>query len=217
MFTRIGYALTFFVLTVILVAVMAPSHQPPAALAGSAPQSIILGGTYTDADAAYLRDNLQFLSDQLPVWSQYVQDAGPLALVIDLEQGARGRAAIAKCCEADNRGVITFGHHLGTLADSNDPADQAPEARRIRFLVTLIHEATHVRDQRLGKFLTKTNFKSCVDAERSGFEGQINFENDLLNVTTGIMAAWLNHQIKTETAALRSRELWQQYCGAFES
>lgn len=177
---------------------------------------ITLAGNYTDADIAYLRQNLEMLRDQTPGWYQHIEDAKPLTLVVDLNEGAHGRAAVAKCCVAGNRGVITFGHHFGTLADSDDAADQTPEARRIRFLVTLVHEATHIRDQRAGKFLTKTNFKSCVDAEKSAFEKQIDFENDLLKITSGNATPWLAQLVKTETGALRTREMWQQYCGAFE-
>lgn len=177
---------------------------------------ITLAGNHTDADAAYLRQNLEMLRDQTTAWYKHIEESKPLTLVVDLNEGAHGRAAIAKCCVAGNRGVITFGHHFGTLADSDDAADQTPEARRIRFLVTLIHEATHVRDQRAGKFLTKTNFKSCVDAEKSAFDKQINFENDLLAVTSGSANAWLAQQVKSENTALKTREMWQLYCGAFE-
>ena len=197
------------------------SHRIHVAAISNTPASdaldgITLTGTYTDADYTYLRQTLEMLRDQMPLWSQYIGEAKPLTLVVDLNEGAHGRAAVAKCC-AGNRGVITFGHHFGTLTDSDDTADQTPDARRIRFLVTLVHETTHVRDQRAGKFLSKTNFKSCMDTEKSAFEEQIAFENDLLNVVDGDAQAWLAQQVKSEIASLRTRELWQQYCGAFES
>ncbi len=203
------------------------SHTIHAAAFANAPTGDVLdgitfAGTYTDADVAYLRDNLNFLRDQMPLWSQYIEEAKPLTLVVDLNEGAHGHAAVAKCCVAGNRGVITFGDHVGILADSSDADDQTPEARRIRFLVILVHETTHVRDQRAGRFLQKTNFKSCVDVEKSAFDKQLEFQQDALNIELGrsptstqTYREWLEQTVKIETAALKSRDLWDQYCGAF--
>lgn len=201
----------------ILLAVLASSFHPqPVAASSDVLDGIALAGDYTDADTRYLRQNLETLREELPLWSQYIEDAKPLTLVMDLIEGAHGRAAVAKCCVLGNRGVITFGAHFGTLTDSDDAADQTPDARRIRFLVTLVHEVTHVRDQRAGKFVTKTDFKSCVDAEKSAFAQQINFEDDLLTVTDGGVKPWLALQVESEIAALKTKGMWQQYCGTFD-
>ncbi len=193
----------------------------PPANAADVLDGITLAGTHTNADVAYLRENLELLRDQLPAWYKHIEDAKPLVFAIDPAEGAHGRAAVAQCC-LGGRGVITFGHHFGTLEDPDDPTSQTPEARRITFLVTLVHEVTHIRDQRAGKFSLKTNFKSCVDAEKSAFDKQIEFEQDLLTAKLGESQASaetyrtrLEQQIKSETAALKTREMWDQYCGAF--
>lgn len=116
-----------------------------------------------------MRDNLQFLHDHLPVWWQYIGEAKPLALSFDQRLADQGRAAIAKCCEAGLYGVITFGHHFGQLTISTDPDSQTVEARRIAFLATVIHEVTHIRDQRAGRFMARTDRKTCIAAETSAF------------------------------------------------
>ncbi|MBI3915160.1 MAG: hypothetical protein HY327_13365 [Chloroflexi bacterium] len=182
---------------------------------------ITFAGAYGDDDVAYLSESLQMLNDKMPAWAEYIAQAKPLILSIDLTEGAHGRAAIAKCCLGE-RGVITFGHHFGTLADSSDPQSESPEARRITFLATLAHEVTHIRDQRAGKFLTKTDYKSCVAAEKSGLEKQLEFQQDALNAELSNNAtsaqtyrAWLEQNVKAEARALKSRDLWNQYCGAF--
>ncbi len=180
-------------------------------------------GTYTDADVAYLRESLQLLQAKMPVWAQYVQESKPLVLIVDLPQGELGRAAIAKCCDSDKRGTITFGHHFGQLVYSTDPDSTSPEARRITFLATLVHEATHVRDQREGRFVAKTDRKSCIAAEKSGLTKQLEFQQDALTVelgngaaSTAVYQARLTQNVRVETSDLHSRAFWDQYCGAFE-
>lgn len=201
--------------------IQVPPFSIPPTSATDVLDGITLAGPYTDADVAYLRENLELLRDQLPVWNKYIADAKPLVFVIDPAEGAHGRAAVAQCC-IGGHGVITFGDHFGTIVDSDDPASQTPEARRLTFLVTLVHEVTHIRDQRAGRFLQKTNFKSCVEAEKSAFDKQIKFEQDLLATKLGenqaseeIHQTRLEHQIRFDTAALKMREMWDQYCGAF--
>ncbi|MBI5301137.1 MAG: hypothetical protein HY868_03295 [Chloroflexi bacterium] len=175
---------------------------------------ITLAGEYTDADVQQLSSSLQLLQKQLPVWSQYIEEAKPLVIAIDLNEGARGRAAIAKCCIAGGRGVITFGFHLG---QSPDDAGQALAARQVTFIGTLVHEVTHIRDQRAGRFAPKTDRQSCVAAEKSGLEKQVQVKRALAALNLG--AAYqqvLDEQINSEATALRSRELWDMYCGMFD-
>jgi hypothetical protein len=185
--------------------------------------AITFGETLTAADVTYLRESLQLLRDKMPAWAQCVEEAKPLVLAIDLDEGTHGHAAVAKCCFAESRGLITFGHHFGTLADSSDPDSQSPEARRITFLATFAHEITHIRDQRAAKFLTKTNRKDCIAAEKSGLGKQLEFQQDGLTLELGHDAAStqmyharLAQNVQAETAALRSRDSWDLYCGAFE-
>jgi hypothetical protein len=187
-------------------------------------QDITFAGLYSDDDAAYLRESLHLLHDKMPTWALYVEEAKPLVVAVDLTEGAHGRAAIAKCCLAGNRGQITFGHQLGTLIDTTDPDSQSEQARRITFLATLAHEVTHIRDQRAGRFKQKTDWKSCVAAERSGLEKQLLFQQDALTAELGdtltsnrMYRSRLDQNVRTEAAALASPHLWDQYCGAFSS
>lgn len=204
----------------VIVAVLAQSSFMSSNAAASSPNSanlpegIAFNGAYTQSDVEYLQDTLAFLQTHLPTWYQYVVDAKPLVLNVDLGEGAHGRAAIAKCCDAQGRGVITFGFYLG---QSPDDAGQTVEAKRVAFIGTLVHEVTHVRDQRAGRFTTKTDFKSCVAAEKSGLEKQLDVKRALASVklSDGYVET-LNRQIGAEEKAIRSRELWNQYCGVFE-
>jgi hypothetical protein len=117
---------------------------------------ITLAASLNDADVAYLQASLQLLREQSPEWTQYIEEATPLVIAVDLDEGAHGRAAIAKCCDAQGRGVITFGFRLG---QSPDDAEQTSEGKRVAFIGTLIHEVTHIRDQRAGRHNTKTDYK----------------------------------------------------------
>ena len=103
--------------------------------------AITFGEMLTAADVTYLRESLQLLRDKMPAWAQCVEEAKPLVLAVDLDEGTHGHAAVAKCCFAESRGLITFGHHFGTLADSSDPDSQSPEARRITFLAAFLHDS----------------------------------------------------------------------------
>lgn len=202
----------------VLVAVIAINMVGTANAAASSPDfaltaNITLAGEYTQNDVVFVQENLAFLQKYLPTWYQYVTDAGALTLTIDEEEGAVGRAATAKCCDAQGRGVITFGFHFG---QSPDDAGQTSEAQRVAFIGTFVQEVTHILDQRAGRH-AKTNFKSCVAAEKSGLEKQLQVKRDLAgaNVSGEFLQA-LNRQTRTEASALVSRDLWQQYCGAFE-
>ena len=184
----------------------------------SAPADVLHGitfaGEYTEADVTYLHSSLQLLENQLPGWLPYIESAKPLVLIVDLNEGAHGHAAIAKCCDAQGRGAITFGFHLG---QSPDDAESVAEAKQAAFLGTLTHEVTHIRDQRAGRFTSKTDYKSCVAAERSGLEKQLEIKRALAAENPGeAFTQALNRQIASETSALKSRELWDSYCGAFE-
>lgn len=221
---RFGF-IKFTFIAAQLLALATAGCAPAFASPANAPdllEGITFAGQFSDDDLAYLTESLQMLRDGQPAWWNYIAEAKPLTLSIDLNEGAHGRAAIAKCCLSDGRGMITFGFHLGQMMDSTDSDSQTPEARRIAFLATLVHEVTHIRDQRAGKFLTKTDYKSCVAAEKSGLEKQLEFQQDFALVSLGdtpasaqIYQIRLAQQIRSESAALRSRGLWDQYCGTF--
>jgi hypothetical protein len=79
---------------------------------------------------------------------------------------------------------------------------------------------THVRDQREGRYLHKVDRKSCIAAESSGLTQQLAVKRDLAAsldpVADSAFKTWLDQQVKTEAADLRSRMTWDLYCGAFE-
>jgi hypothetical protein len=229
---KLSAFITSLVLAALAVAARSPAHATPevapanniriVANSANVLQDVTFAGMFNDDDAAYLRESLELLRDKMPTWEQYVEEAKPFLIAIDLTEGAHGRAAIAKCCLAGNRGQITFGDHLGRLTDSTDPDSQSPEARRITFLATFAHEVTHLRDQRAGHYLSKTDWKSCVAAERSGLEKQLVFQQDALTAALGdtpaatqVYRLRLQQNVQAEAAALASRHLWDQYCGAF--
>jgi hypothetical protein len=200
-------------------ALAAQAAEPALAL----PAGITLTGQMTQDDAAYLLDSLQYLRDQLPQWWQDAMDARPFTLTLDATMTDKGRVAIAECCDAQGYGLVKFGYHFGKFTVSNDPDSQTVEARRVTFLGILIHELTHVRDQREGRFTAKTDRKSCIAAESSGLTQQLQVKRDLATrladdpSADSVFQSWLDQQVRTETSDLRSRELWDLYCGAFES
>jgi hypothetical protein len=180
---------------------------------------ILLTSNVSDADAAYLVENLEFLRDHLPAWWLYLQDAEPLALSVDLNTGAQGRAAYTRCCDG-NLAFIVFGFHFDQFSLEGGPANPSPAARRVAFLALLIHEATHVKDQKTGHVMPRADYKSCVAAEHSGLESQLEFKRDVLNIspsddTIGIQecATEIGNTISMETQALGSRGTWLAYCG----
>lgn len=205
-------------LAFVIVAIIAGFYITRQCVSASAPVNvsdlltrITLHPSLLPEDVTYLETTLQMLHDQLPEWSQYVEDAKPFTLIVDTHQGDQGREAIAVCCDGNGSGTITFGHHLGHSVD----ADTA-EAQRVTFVGTLIHEITHIRDQRAGRG-SKTNFKSCVVVEKPGLEMQLQVKQALGSVNLGDnYRQALEQQIKSEAGALKSRELWDLYCGAFE-
>ncbi|MGE5265199.1 MAG: hypothetical protein ACM3S0_17600 [Acidobacteriota bacterium] len=134
-------------------------------------------------------------------------------MVIDTFQSDQGRQATAVCCDANGSGTITFGHHLGHSVDAD-----TPEAQQVMFVGTLIHEVTHVRDQREGRLAAKTDRKSCVAVEKPGLEKQLEVKRALAvaGLSDGYRQA-LEGQISAEASALKSRALRDLYCGAFEN
>lgn len=208
----IGTAITILGVAIgmlVFCAIPANTQTVPDVLNG-----ITLAGEFTDADAIFLRTNLELLRDQFPDWYQFVVDVRPLTIAIDSNEGARGHAAIAKCCDAQGCGVITFGFHFG---QSPDDARQTIQAHQVSFIGTLVHEVTHVRDQRARQITLKTDFKSCIASEKPGLEKQLEVKRALVTGNLGVaFTQALKRQIGEEANALRSRELWDYYCGMFE-
>ncbi len=205
-------------IAVVIITLLAGFQSAHSNVAASSPETttnlldgITLDSSLSPEDVTYLATTLQLLRDQLPEWAQYVQDSKPFTLIVDTREGDKGREAIANCCDTQGRGTITLGHHLGYSVDAN-----TPEAQQAMFIGTLIHELAHVRDQRAGR-ASKTSFKSCVTAEKSGLDKQLDVKRAMatLNLGYGYRQA-LDQQITSEAKALQSRELWDFYCGAFD-
>ncbi len=219
---KVKSVLAILLIAVELFAQLAAFHKDALA-APALPDGIYFGDTMTQEDVAYFFISLDYLHDQLPQWWQYVMDARPFTFSFDSTMAANGRAAIADCCDEQGNGKVAFGCHLGQLTMTDDPDSETAKARRATFLGTLVHELTHVRDQRGGRFTAKTDRKSCVAAESSGLTQQLEVKRDLATrladdpSADSAFQAWLDQQVKTEAADLRSRELWDLYCGAFES
>ena len=213
------------VLTVLLVVMelVIVSADALAAPALALPDGMSLGAQLTQDDLAYLQDSLQYLRDQLPDWWQYVAEAMPVTLALDSSLDANGRAAVADCCDEHGNGLITVGQHFEQLDISYRPSNQTVKAKRVIFLGLIIHEVTHVRDQREGRFAAKTDRKSCIAVESSGLTQELRFKRDLAAsladdpTADPAFKAWLDEKIKYEASDLRSRELWDLYCGAFEN
>lgn len=146
------------------------------------PAEITLAESLTNADRAYLQDGLHLLRLYLPEWYAYVIDAKPFTLSIDPFAGERGLAADAKCCDAQGNGSITFGDHFGKLTTSNDADGQTREARQIEFLSTLVHEATHIRDQRSGLVPPGIDFLACITSERSAYGKELEFKRAMASI-----------------------------------
>ncbi len=207
-----------FKIAMIIVAIFVGFGATPANVSAASPvyppnllEGITLDQSLSPEDIAYLENTLQLLREQLPEWAHYVEESKPFALVVNTREGDIGREAVAHCCDAQGRGTITFGHPLGHSMDT-----PTPEGQQVVFIGTLIHELAHVRDQRAGR-AGKTNFKSCVAVERSGLEKQLEVKRDWAAKMGGVgYRQVLGVQIESEASALRSRELWDLYCGAFE-
>lgn len=190
-----------------------------AASAADMLDGIVLGSGVTDADAAFLQENLDTLFVQLPVWWVYIQDAKPFTLAVDVSAGAQGRAAYTRCCQ-EGMAVITFGFHFDQLALTTDAANSSMSSRRMAFLAFFVHEVTHVRDQKAGQFSGRTDYNTCVAAERSALTVQLQFERDFMQMLQsdsmlGVQDFSMGFQdvISDETKALGSRETWYAYCG----
>ena len=103
-----------FVAVSIIVIIAFSSTTKVAALPMSPPlpEGIMLAGAHTPSDVEYLQENLAFMQTHLPTWYQYVIGAQPFTLWIDVRLTA-GRAAEARCCDAQGRGTIKFGSKSG--------------------------------------------------------------------------------------------------------
>lgn len=148
-------------------------------------EQIDLAKTVTDSDALWLRNDLIWLHDYMPEWYAYIEQAKPFTLSVDQAMGEYGIAANAQCCDALGQGTITFGDHFGDMTVSSDAVDQTFEARRIEFLSTLIHEATHLRDRRSGSLSDSIDFTMCVQGERSAYGKESEFKRAVASLEVG--------------------------------
>lgn len=200
--------------TTMVVGIGSGQEAIPAS-ADSAPtllKGIRLHSSLSPEDRRYLENALELLQDRLPGWFQYVEESLPFALSVDTREGDRGLEAITACCDPSGIEAITFGHHFGYSLRST-----TAEGQQAVFIGTLIHELTHVRDQRAGLVPAKTDYRSCVAAEKPALEKQLDVKRDLSQVIlTPAYQQALNQQVEREASAFKSRKLWYIYCGEFD-
>jgi hypothetical protein len=181
------------------------------------PDGITFAGQVTDQDITYLRDGLRVLCAHLLEWHTYVAESSPIILAVDLQVGARGVVAKSQCCDAENIGAITFGDHFGDWSISDDPEDETFQARQITFLSTLIHEMTHIRDQRAGRIRT-VDVAACIEGERSAMTREAEFMDALSGAPSEddlVSNAFYRRAIERQdsiAASEVSRASWYFYC-----
>ncbi|MBI5302793.1 MAG: hypothetical protein HY868_11695 [Chloroflexi bacterium] len=188
-------------------------HREPNLLAG-----ITFADSISDADAAYLQTSMQWLHDYAPEWYAYVAQAKPFTLSLDVELGKSGLAARAKCCDERKSGEVIFGDHFGDWTTTNDPEDQTMWSRQITFLSTLIHEVTHVYDQRAGRVPKRIELSDCLSFERAAYSKELEFKRALLSIMIGDKSQSgamdrriLERQIRHDEIGV-SRESWTLFC-----
>jgi hypothetical protein len=182
-------ALTFAALA---IASCSPAHAAPEVARASEPavsanaadllNDITFGGESSAADVAYLQNSLRFLRNYLPEWYAYVADAQPLVVSIDEGLDQRGIIAHSKCCGALGEGTITFGVHFERWPARDAAKIQGMQAFQIQVLSTLIHEVTHIRDQRVGSIGRTIDSRTCIVAERSAYAKEGKFARALTGV-----------------------------------
>lgn len=172
------------------LATVAPSGQPDV-LANIKP-----AGAFTDADTRYLQISLHWLQDYLPDWYAYVTEAKPFVVSVDEELKQRGMISRATCCTARGTGSITFGGHLGQWHISGVASVEGMQTQQLQFLSVLVHEVTHLRDQRSGRIGEAVDSKSCIAAERSANTKELEFALALTTVQfTGDASARENYRL----------------------
>jgi len=221
---KVKSVLAIFLVAAQLVIVSADALAAPAMdTAPALPEGIGFIGQLSQDDVTYFQNGLQLLHERLPEWYEYVMESRPFTLTFDPAMDGLGRAAVSACCDAQGYGLVTVGQHFGQLTIPDDPDSETVKARQVTFLGLIVHELTHVRDQRAGRFTTKTDRKSCVAAESSGLTKQLDVKRDLAAqlasdpTSDQSLTRWLYRQVETEASDLHSRELWDLYCGAFEN
>jgi hypothetical protein len=170
--------------------VVAPNARP------NVLEHITFASTFTDADARYLQTSLEWLREYLPEWYTYVADAKPLLFAQDETQRARGIISYAKCCYTRGTGAITFSAPLGQWNLDEMPAVPGVQAQQVQFLSVLIHEVTHIRDVRAGRFEHARDARTCIAAEQSANDSELAFARALTRVQiTGDANARANYRL----------------------
>jgi hypothetical protein len=181
---------------------------------------ITLDSSLNDADIAFLKTGLQFLHDRLPVWFDYLEQAKPLMLTVDAKYIMVGTIAFADCCDAQGVATITLGYHFGTIAVTDKPIDQSIQARQVAFLGYLMHEATHLRDQRAGRIPRKMDATICVVGEKAALTQVLNFKRAITltvidddSIVDTIYRFMAQSQVNEEADNLDNERYWNRYCG----
>lgn len=143
---------------------------------------ITLAHSLTNADKRYMRTSMQWLRDFMPEWFAYITEAKPFTMMIDEQLNDRGIISDAKCCYARGMGLLTFGVHFERWPVHDAAQIWGMQPYQIQVLSTLIHEVTHIRDQREGRIEKNINSNTCIAAERSAYAKEVEFARALIKV-----------------------------------
>ncbi len=196
---QLAFAMIAFVILIAIFAATAGAFG----LATNAPveqpdvlANIKTASAFTDADARYLQTSLLWLRDYLPDWYAYVAEAKPFVVSVDEELAQRGMISRATCCTTRGTGAIAFGGHLGQWRISEAARVEGMQTQQPQFLSVLVHEVTHLRDQRSGRIGEAVDSKTCIAAERSANTKELEFARALTTVRiTGDASAQENYRL----------------------
>lgn len=126
-------------------------------------------------DVARFQNIVDWMKSTAPNWYQFILDQQPFDSFLDPQLSDLRWAGSASCCwlsgiRKDN-GRISFQKRPPTIISDD-----------LWYVVTFVHEATHIRDRRAKKFEEiKDRREACRASERSAVESQRAFLADLLN------------------------------------
>lgn len=128
---------------------------------------------FSEEDAVKFKNILEDLKLLVPSWHDYLLSVAPFNINLDPTIAEKGWAGTAQCCGIEGP--------RGRYGEVNLP-EQPPNhlTDNVSFVSTLIHEATHVRDMRAGRFSQTRGSEHCRDLERSAARAQADFLGDLI-------------------------------------
>lgn len=138
-------------------------------------------GGFSESDIANFREDFTWLKTNAPEWWNYLASAQPFRLYYDPKQFADSKImekfdATGWCCDMLGRGEIRFADHT-----RSPKGGDSFESRLMAELSLTIHEATHVKDLRAGKFpvSVRRTVEGCVATERAAVGKELEFMQQL--------------------------------------